>query len=123
MIKKDAYSLFSRGLNSYMSRKGYTLDDVAKILDITAQSVHAIRSGKTLPRFDKVFTLVENGMTLYEIFGTELAEKLTAEMKDVLPNTEPGAKDKFDTPEMREIIAKTIGELVEKGYKAINPLK
>ena len=123
MIKKDAYSLFSRGLNSYMSRKGYTLDDVAKILDITAQSVHAIRSGKTLPRFDKVFTLVENGMTLYEIFGTELAEKLTAEMKEVLPDTEPGAKDKFDTPEMREIIAKTIGELVEKGYKAINPLK
>lgn len=121
MIKKDACSLFSRGLNSYMSRKGYTLDDVAKILDITAQSVHAIRSGKTLPRFDKVFTLVENGMTLYEIFGTELAEKLTAEMKEVLP--EPGKKDMFDTPEMREVIAKTIGELVEKGYRAINPLK
>ena len=84
MIKKDACSLFSRGLNSYMSRKGYTLDDVAKILDITAQSVHAIRSGKTLPRFDKVFTLVENGMNLYEIFGTELAEKLTAEMEEEL---------------------------------------
>jgi transcriptional regulator with XRE-family HTH domain len=122
MIKKDAYSLFSRGLNSYMSRKGYTLDDVAKILDITAQSVHAIRSGKTLPRFDKVFTLIENGMTLYEIFGTELAEKLTAEMREVLPETQE-QKDAFDNPELKKVIADTIAELVAKGYKTVNPLK
>ena len=122
MIKKDAYSLFSRGLNSYMSRKGYTLDDVAKILDITAQSVHAIRSGKTLPRFDKVFTLVENGMTLYEIFGTELAEKLTAEMKEVLPD--PNDKnDAFNTPEFRDGVAKAIAELIAKGHDAVNPLR
>lgn len=122
MDKKYAINRFSRGFAQFMDRKGYTLKDVADKLDITAQSVFAFRSGDSLPRFDKVFTLVEDGMTLYEIFGTELAEKLTAGMKEVLPD--PNDKnDKFNDPELKKVIADTIAELVAKGYKTVDPLK
>lgn len=33
-----------------------------------------------MPRFDKVFTLIEHGMTLDEVFGEVLAAKLKAAM-------------------------------------------
>lgn len=121
MDRQKALEIFSRGFNRFCERKGLTLEDAANMLGCGTGNISKIKAAKGLTSIDKVFTLIENGMTLYEIFGTELAEKLTAEMKEVLP--EPGKKDMFDTPEMREVIAKTIGELVEKGYRAINPLK
>lgn len=117
MTRDQALAIFSRGFEAFRLRNGLTLDQLGQILGCGRANVHKIKTGKNFPSMEGLFSR----MTLYEIFGTELAEKLTAEMKEVLP--EPGKKDMFDTPEMREIIAKTIGELVEKGYKAINPLK
>jgi len=79
MEQAEARKIFSNGLAAFMSRKGLLLKDVAATLDITEVSISRMRSAKILPTFDKVFTLVENGMGLDEIFGSELAAKLTAD--------------------------------------------
>lgn len=82
MEQEKARAIFSRGLSDYMARKRFILNDVSKILDITPVSVCRMRGGAIMPTFDKVFTLVENGMRLDEIFGKELADRLVSEYQE-----------------------------------------
>ncbi len=89
MEQAEARRIFSGGLADFMSRKGHTLDSLAKILGIKNPSVSVMKSGKTLPTFDKVFTLAENGMALEEIFGAELAQKLAADYQRTAVRKEP----------------------------------
>ena len=112
MKKEDVYRIFSAGFSAFEDRNGFDHKDVAKILDISDASVSTMRSGKTLPRFDKVFTLVEHGMRLEEVFGAELAEKLTAGLEPVHVDGKP---DAFDTPEFRKGVADAIAVLMSKG--------
>lgn len=122
MDRNTALEIFSRGFNRFCDRKGLTLEAAANMLGCGSGNISKIKAAKGLTSIDKVFTLIENGMTLYEIFGTELAEKLTAGMKEVLPD--PNDKnDKFNDPELKKVIADTVAELVAKGYKAVDPLK
>ena len=122
MDRQKALEIFSRGFNRFCDRKGLTLEAAANMLGCGSGNISKIKAAKGLTSIDKVFTLIENGMTLYEIFGTELAEKLTAGMKEVLQD--PNDKnDKFNDPELKKVIADTIAELVAKGYKTVDPLK
>lgn len=81
MEKSEVYKIFSSGLSNFMDRKGYKSKEIAKILGITDASASTMANGKTLPRFEKVYTLVEKGMTLEEIFGADLAKKLMESYK------------------------------------------
>ena len=108
MDKKDAINIFSRGFAQFMDRKGYALKDVAKILGITEQSVFAFRAGDSLPSFEKVFTLIENGMTLEEIFGTELTKK-----REDFSNSS-NKINAFNSPEFREEVVKIIADFIAK---------
>lgn len=111
MKKEDVYRIFSAGFSAFEDRNGFDHKDVAKILDISDASVSTMRSGKTLPRFDKVFTLVEHGMKLEEIFGAELAEKLTAGLEPVMVDGKP---DPFDTPEFKKGVVNVLAMLASK---------
>lgn len=122
MDRQKALEIFSRGFNRFCDRKGLTLEAAANMLGCGSGNISKIKAAKGLTSIDKVFTLIENGMTLYEIFGTELAEKLTAEMKEVLPDPKDET-DAYNSPEFREGVAKAIAELVAKGHDAVNPLK
>lgn len=122
MTREQALEIFARGLEHFRHRKGYTMDQLGKIIGCGRANIHKIKERKNFTSMEGLFYLIEDGMTLYEIFGTELAEKLTAEMKEVLPD--PNDKnDAFNTPEFREGVAKAIAELVAKGHDAINPLR
>lgn len=122
MTRDQALAIFSRGFEAFRLRNGLTLDQLGQMLGCGRANVHKIKSGKNFPSMEGLFSLVENGMTLYEIFGTELAEKLTAEMKEVLPDPKDET-DVYNSPEFREGVAKAIAELVAKGHDAVSPLK
>ena len=91
-----------------MDRRGYKSKQIAEMLGITDASASTMVNGKTLPRFEKVFNLVEKGMTLEEIFGADLAKKLVESYKiegaDVenidifkeLPNPARMTEEEFD---------------------------
>ena len=91
-----------------MDRKGYKSKEIAKILGITDASASTMANGKTLPRFEKVYTLIENGMSIDEIFGADLAKKLMdsykiegADVENIdifkeLPNPSGMTEEEFD---------------------------
>lgn len=122
MTREQALEIFARGLEHFRHRKGYTMDQLGKIIGCGRANIHKIKERKNFTSMEGLFYLIEDGMTLYEIFGTDLAEKLVEEMKEVLPEQNE-KKDNFDTPEFRDGVAKVIAELVAKGHDAINPLK
>ena len=119
MEKKEALEIFSYGFNRFCKRKNLTLEAAAKMLDCGSGNISKIKAGKGLTSIDKVFTLIENGMTLNELFGTELAEKLTAEMYKEQQHLNNN-NNSFNSPAFREGVAKVITELVTKGLKATN---
>lgn len=122
MEKSEVYKIFSSGLSNFMDRKGYKSKEIAKILGITDASASTMANGKTLPRFEKVFTLVEKGMTLEEIFGADLARKLMDSYKiegaDVdnidifkeLPNPSGMTEEEFDQ-KMKGSLLRLLGNL------------
>lgn len=78
MEREEAQKIFSKGLAKFMFRTGLNGEAVAKILGIKSECISVYKSGKNLPKLPSVFTLVENGMRLDEIFGEELAAKMVA---------------------------------------------
>lgn len=70
---------FAAGLARFMHRNNLNLKDVAAWFDINEASVSKWRSGKTTPYIDKVTVLIDKGMRLDEIFGAEIAAKLTSD--------------------------------------------
>ena len=108
MQKSEVYKIFSSGLSKFMDRKGYKSKEIAKILGITDASASTMANGKTLPRFEKVYTLIENGMSIDEIFGADLAKKLMdsykiegADVENIdifkeLPNPSGMTEEEFD---------------------------
>jgi transcriptional regulator with XRE-family HTH domain len=90
MDRKKSLEIFSSGFDKFIKRNGYTLEQVGDLLGCGRSNVHKIKSGKNFPSMDGVFILAEKGMTLEEIFGDELADKLikSASKNNVTDNSE-----------------------------------
>ena len=114
MTRNDALQIFSRGFENFRKRKSLTLDEVGKILGCGRANVFKIKSGSNFPSVEGIFTLVENGMRLEEIFGSDLAQKLTEGLEPVIIDGKP---DAFDTPEFRQGVADAIAALMSKGLQ------
>lgn len=114
MTREKALQIFSKGFEAFRLRNGYTQDQVGEILGCGRANINKIKSGKNFPSMEGVFTLVEQGMKLEEIFGPELAEKLTAGLEPVQVDGKPEA---YDTPEFRKGVADAIAVLMSKGVK------
>lgn len=111
MTREKALQIFSKGFEAFRLRNGYTQDQVGDILGCGRANINKIKSGKNFPSMEGVFTLVEHGMRLEEIFGAELAEKLTAGLEPVMVNGKP---DPFDTPEFKNGVANVLAMLASK---------
>ena len=124
MTREQALQIFSQGFEAFRLRNGLTQDQVGRILGCGRANVNKIKSGKNFPSMDGVFTLIENGMTLEEIFGPELAAMLLnrnpRKATDV-PEFKPLVD--MDSPEFRAGVEKILRDLEAKGYKAVDPLK
>ena len=124
MTREQALQIFSQGFEAFRLRNGLTQDQVGQILGCGRANVNKIKSGKNFPSMDGVFTLIENGMTLEEIFGPELAAKLLngnpAKATDI-PEYKPLVD--MDSPEFRAGVEKILRDLEAKGYKTVDPLK
>lgn len=81
MDRNEALKTFSNGLIDFMRRTKKTPSDVAELLGVVESNISLYKSGKSLPKFIGVYALLDAGMRLEEIFGNELAEKLTSEFQ------------------------------------------
>jgi len=124
MTKDQALEIFSSGLEKFRHRKGYTMDQLGKIIGCGRANIHKIKERKNFTSMEGLYYLVEDGMTLEEIFGTELAAKLrNGQAKDVPYVPEYKQLVDMDSPEFRAGVEKILKELEAKGLKAVNPLK
>ena len=89
MERTEALRIFGGGLASFMDRKGYQQKDIAEFCELTISTVSTMQSGKSAPSFKSVCILVEKGMSLDEIFGAELAQKLAADYQRTAVRKEP----------------------------------
>ena len=112
MNRKQALEIFSKGFNKFVDRKGYTLNSVGDLLGCKSANISKIKAGKGFPSVEGIFTLIEDGMKLEEIFGSELAEKLLDGLKP-----EPGLPDHLKTPELKEVVAQALADIIAKGTK------
>ena len=124
MTKEQALEFFATGLEKFRLRKGYTMDQLGKVIGCGRANIHKIKERKNFTSMESLFYLIEDGMTLEEIFGPELAAKLlngnTANAPDV-PEYKPLVD--MDSPEFRAGVEKIMRDLVAKGYNPVNPLK
>lgn len=107
MTRDEALSLFSRGFSEFLKRNGFTLEYVGSLLGCSKANVSNIRNGKTAPSFENLMILVENGMTLDEIFGPELARKLVSQSRPSKPPVpeSPLEKARFVRAGLKELLA------------------
>lgn len=76
---------FQKGIKAYLARTGRTQSSLAKSIFVSPTSIYSWMKGISDPSVT-VSLLALEGMTLEEMFGKELAEKLIANSK---PKEEP----------------------------------
>lgn len=76
MTRDEAKKIFSAGFEHFLTRNSLTQEAAGALFDCSKANVNKIKSGKSLPSIESLFSLVEAGMTLEEIFGEKLARKL-----------------------------------------------
>ena len=108
MTRDKAIEIFSKGFCKFLERKGITQEAAGVLMDCSKANANKIKNGHGLPSVEGLFSLVENGMTLEEIFGADLAKKLVESYKiegaDVenidifkeLPNPSGMTEEEFD---------------------------
>lgn len=80
MTRDEAKKIFSAGFEHFITRNSLTQEAAGALFDCSKANVNKIKSGKSLPSIESLFSLVEAGMTLEEIFGAALAKKLMESM-------------------------------------------
>lgn len=85
MDKQTALQIMCTGLKDFRTRKGWSQDQLGQILDCGKANISNIENKKGFPAMESVFTLIENGMTLEELFGKELADKLQSPSRPESP--------------------------------------
>ena len=94
-IKERAQKAFYKGLDAYMVRTGKNPRSLSLEHGRSPNAVRNMLSTNSLPSFDFVFSLLDNGMTLEECFGSELAAKIAPrqsqnmDVETILQNLSP----------------------------------
>lgn len=96
MTRNEALKVFSAGFVNFLKRGRFTLDEIGGILSCSKSNVSLMTKSKVSPTFETVMTLAENGMTLEEIFGAELAGKLISASKSGKPDSCGTPEEKAD---------------------------
>lgn len=76
---------FPAGLARFMDRKKLTLEAVGSLLNCSKANAFNLRAGRISPSYGILCKLLENGMTMEEAFGGELAGKLQYKGGDAIP--------------------------------------
>ena len=69
MTREEALATISKGIRAFRQRKGYTQEELGRILGNGKANISQMEHGFSAPSIDGLFTLVENGMTAEEIFS------------------------------------------------------
>ncbi|MCQ2106390.1 MAG: hypothetical protein MJZ26_11435 [Fibrobacter sp.] len=87
---------FVKGLNSYIGRTGSNPTRVSLQVGLSASALKNVINGTCkLPSFEIIYGLLDNGMTLEECFGPELAAKIAPhqsqnmDIETILQNLSP----------------------------------
>lgn len=85
MTREEALATISKGIRAFRQRKGYTQEELGRILGNGKANISQMEHGFSAPSIDGLFTLVENGMTAEEIFGRELAARMASSSSPSTP--------------------------------------
>ena len=118
MDRAKTLEIFSKGFKKFMDRTGETRTEIAEKIGCKEANISKFKAGTGLPSVESLFSLVENGMRLEEIFGSELAEKL---MEGLVP--EPSQSEKANKDEIRQGVLEVFEELLAKGKKPVDILR
>lgn len=113
MDRQMALKAFSKGLETFRLRNNYTSRGIAQKLNVSDAFLSNMRKGKALPGFETLCDLIDLGMRLDEIFGADLASKMSADFQKNLATSDPAAANKqalllldFLTEKAREFCAR-----------------
>lgn len=130
--KKKLLKTFKNGFSSFLARKGYKTQDVAKILCVTDSAVSSWKYGRAFPDVLNLYKLIEMGFSFLEMTqdnrplsiiadinekeaGIDRFEKLILSYEKAL-DIEDSATNEFVSLQ-KEIISKKIEDL-KKGIEA-----
>lgn len=94
MEKDEIRRNFSKGLCNFAKRKCYTHEEIAEKIGCSTSNISHLKSGKTIPHLGLIYNLLDNGMTLDEVFGPDLAAKLLAETARKRPQGDDSPDEK-----------------------------
>jgi transcriptional regulator with XRE-family HTH domain len=96
-------------IGKFLARKGLTHSALAEKLNCSHGLVGMWASGKAVPSYEKCVELLQNGMTVSELFGEEVAKNAA-----VFPLTEEEIKVTAENFEQK--VGSAIVNLVNKGF-------
>lgn len=91
MDRNAVINAFCTGFNAYIVRTKQTSKELARNLSFSEANISKWKKFNGLPSLEYVFELDKNGMTLHEIFVTELAGCLSVEFQKNLVTSDPEA--------------------------------
>jgi transcriptional regulator with XRE-family HTH domain len=101
------YKVFD--VNSFLGRSGMIFEDLAKKIDCSTGLIGMWTSGKSFASFDKCLKLLELGMTVEEMLGTELFKKIA--LSPEVPENEKESEGDF-----RNKVGEAFIELLNGGF-------
>lgn len=107
--KKVKEHNLSNGLIDFMARKDLNGSQLADILGVTKGTVSLYRSGKAIPSYSVMKTLIGLGMTLEEMFGEDMARKAVQDYTQ-----EQARKDPVSTAHQAKAVLELLLEQVSK---------
>jgi transcriptional regulator with XRE-family HTH domain len=81
-------------INSFLCRSNFTQNELAEKVGRGVSAVGMWASGKNYPTFENCIKLIELGMTIEEMFGTELLGKARIYLNE--PEKEPENENDFE---------------------------
>lgn len=85
MTREQALAILSKGIKAYRRRLCITQDRLGEMLGTGKANVSQMERGLSAPSIEGIFTLFENGMTVEEFFGKEIAAKASARPEGATP--------------------------------------
>ena len=98
--------------NSFINRKGWKQRELAQRLNIGTSTVGMWCTGQSTPSYGVILKLIELGMTMEELFGSNVSEML---MENSVNLNQSKTGTIFDSPEFRESVEKILREISMPG--------
>lgn len=99
--------IFIQGLSSFKNRTKMTQDALASIMGVNRTDVSKILSGERGVKISNVSRLLDNGMTLSEVFGDDLTKKLLTVTE--IPSSEVLGQ-KFSKEQLRQALLELLND-------------